>query len=104
MRVGVLRETKDRELRVALLPAGARTLVAAGHDVLIETGAGEGSGFPDADYVAVGARILPSAEDAIDGCDIVTKVKEPTLAATAVLAPTFASGAWSRRLGRCPRA
>ncbi len=87
MRVGVLRETKDRELRVALLPAGARTLVAAGHDVVIETAAGEGSGFPDADYLAVGARVLPSAEDVIDACDIVTKVKEPTLAEIAAMRP-----------------
>jgi alanine dehydrogenase len=87
MRVGVLRETKDRELRVALLPAGARTLVAAGHEVLFETGAGEGSGLPDADYEAVGARVLPSAEDVIAGCEIVTKVKEPTLAEIAAMRP-----------------
>ena len=87
MRVGVLRETKDRELRVALLPAGARTLVAAGHEVALETTAGEGSGFPDAHYQAVGARILPSAEDVIASCDIVTKVKEPTLAEIAAMRP-----------------
>ncbi len=87
MRVGVLRETKDRELRIALLPAGARTLVAAGHEVLIETSAGEGSGFPDSDYTAVGARILPSAEDVLAACDIATKVKEPTLAEIAAMRP-----------------
>jgi alanine dehydrogenase len=87
MRVGVLRETKDRELRVALLPAGARTLVAAGHEVLLETSAGEGSGFPDADYQAVGARVLPSAEDVIEACDVVTKVKEPTNAEIAAMRP-----------------
>lgn len=87
MRVGVLRETKDRELRVALLPAGARTLVAAGHEVALETTAGEGSGFPDAQYRAVGARILPSAEDVIASADIVTKVKEPTLAEIAAMRP-----------------
>ena len=87
MRVGVLRETKDRELRVALLPAGARTLVAAGHEVLVETTAGEGSGFPDAEYQKMGARVVPSAEDVLDGCDIATKVKEPTLAEVAAMRP-----------------
>jgi hypothetical protein len=87
MRVGVLRETKDRELRVALLPAGARTLAASGHQVSVETAAGEGSGFSDADYEAVGARILASAEDVIASCDIVTKVKEPTLAEISAMRP-----------------
>ena len=78
MQVGVLRETKDRELRVALLPAGARSLVEAGHEVLIETGAGEGSGFPDERYEAVGARIAKDARDVLTGADLVTKVKEPS--------------------------
>ena len=87
MRVGVLRETKDRELRVALLPVGARTLIAAGHEVFVETTAGEGSGFPDAHYLAVGARVLPSAEDVIASADIVTKVKEPTPAEIAAMRP-----------------
>jgi alanine dehydrogenase len=54
MRVGVLRETKDREMRVALLPGGARALIAAGHEVALESGSGEGSGFPDEHYEAVG--------------------------------------------------
>ncbi len=78
MRVGVLRETKDHELRVALLPGGARTLVGAGHEVTIETGAGHGSGFPDEAYQKAGARIAGGAAEVIDGCDILTKVKEPT--------------------------
>ena len=77
MRVGVLRETKDHELRVALLPSGARTLVGAGHEVTIETGAGHGSGFPDEAYQKAGARIAGGAAEVIDGCDILTKVKEP---------------------------
>ncbi len=78
MRVGVLRETKDRELRVALLPGGARTLVSAGHEVALEAGAGEGSGFADEQYEAVGAVIKKSADEVIGESDVVTKVKEPT--------------------------
>ena len=87
MRVGVLRETKDRELRVALLPAGARTLVSAGHEVTLETGAGEGSGFPDDQYEAVGASIRKSAEEVIGESDVVTKVKEPTASEIAAMRP-----------------
>jgi alanine dehydrogenase len=87
MRVGVLRETKDRELRVALLPVGARTLVAAGHEVVIEKAAGEASGFPDAHYQAVGAKILDSAEAVIASAEIVTKVKEPTQREIAAMRP-----------------
>ncbi|HKC52974.1 MAG TPA: alanine dehydrogenase [Myxococcota bacterium] len=87
MRVGVLRETKDRELRVALLPSGARTLIAAGHDVAVETGAGEGSGFADEQYQEVGAAIAKSAEELIAENDIVTKVKEPTPSEVAAMRP-----------------
>ncbi|HXX48537.1 MAG TPA: alanine dehydrogenase [Myxococcota bacterium] len=87
MRVGVLRETKDRELRVALLPAGARTLAAAGHEVRLETGAGDASGFPDEQYEAAGASIGKSAEDVIAASDVVTKVKEPTPAEIAAMRP-----------------
>ena len=57
MRVGVAKEIKPREYRVALTPAGALELRTHGHEVIIEEGAGEGSGFPDEAYVAVGARI-----------------------------------------------
>ncbi len=78
MRVGVLRETKDRELRVALLPGGTRTLVGAGHEVTVETGAGLGSGFSDEAYEAAGAKILPTPAELIRSCDVLTKVKEPT--------------------------
>ncbi len=87
MRVGVLRETKDRELRVALLPSGARTLIAAGHDVAVETGAGEGSGFADEQYQEVGAAIAKSAEELLAESDIVTKVKEPTPSEIAAMRP-----------------
>ncbi len=87
MRVGVLRETKDREFRVALLPAGTRSLCAAGHQVVIEAGAGAGSGFPDEDYQAAGARIAARAEEVIEAAEIVTKVKEPTAAQIAAMRP-----------------
>src|SRR5262245_59675776 len=87
MKVGVLRETKDRELRVAVLPAGARILVDGGHEVFIESGAGEGSGFADEAYERVGATLLKSAAEVIGTADILTKVKEPTLTEVAAMRP-----------------
>jgi alanine dehydrogenase len=75
MQIGVPRETKDQEYRVALTPAGAEHLVGAGHHVVVEHGAGAGSGFPDADYVRAGAK-LGTAEEAWSA-DLVVKVKEP---------------------------
>ncbi len=75
MIVGVPAETKEGEHRVALTPDGARELVAHGHQVLIEAGAGEDSSIPDAEYVAAGA-IIVSADDAWTA-DLVVKVKEP---------------------------
>src|SRR4029453_3581895 len=77
MRVGVPREVKNREYRVALTPAGVTELVRAGHEVLVERDAGVGSSIPDADYVAVGARIVPSADDVWADADLLLKVKEP---------------------------
>jgi alanine dehydrogenase len=77
MRVGVVKEIKPSERRVALTPAGARELLAAGHDVLVETGAGAGSRFPDAAYVGVGARIVDTAEEVWASSDLLLKVKEP---------------------------
>jgi len=76
MRVGVVKEIKPDEYRVALTPAGARELKASGHDVLVEAGAGAGSMFPDADYEAVGAQ-LTSAVDVWETADLLLKVKEP---------------------------
>jgi alanine dehydrogenase len=76
MRVGVPREVKPGENRVALTPRGAEGVKDAGADVLVQAGAGEESGFPDADYAAAGARVVPSAADAW-GADLVVKVKEP---------------------------
>lgn len=78
MRVGVVREIKDNENRVGLTPEGAGTLASDGHEVLVETGAGAGSGFSDAEYAARGARIVGREE--AWGSELVIKVKEPLAA------------------------
>ncbi|HEY8452855.1 MAG: alanine dehydrogenase [Micromonosporaceae bacterium] len=77
MKVGVPREVKNHEYRVAITPAGVNELVRSGHDVYVEGGAGEGSSIPDDDFRAAGARILPRAEDVWEAADLVLKVKEP---------------------------
>ncbi|MBN2909777.1 alanine dehydrogenase [Polycladomyces sp. WAk] len=77
MIIGVPKEIKNNENRVAITPAGVDALVLAGHEVLIEKGAGEGSGFVDEDYVAHGAKILNSAEQVWSSADMILKVKEP---------------------------
>ncbi|MGX5653718.1 alanine dehydrogenase [Geodermatophilus nigrescens] len=77
MHVGVPREVKNREYRVALTPAGVTELTRAGHTVLVERGAGEGSSIPDADFTAAGARIVGSADDVWADADLLLKVKEP---------------------------
>jgi alanine dehydrogenase len=77
MRVGVPTEVKESESRVALTPAGARELASAGHEVLVQRGAGLGSSLADEDYERVGARIVPDAETAWGEADLVLKVKEP---------------------------
>jgi alanine dehydrogenase len=76
MRVGVVKEIKKDEYRVALTPAGARELVQHGHEVVVEAGAGVGSSFPDEAYVAAGARTAP-CDEVWASCDMVMKVKEP---------------------------
>ena len=76
MRIGVAKEIKTDEYRVALTPAGARELVQHGHEVLVETTAGDGSSFPDADYERVGARIV-SLDDVWSQSELLLKVKEP---------------------------
>ncbi len=76
MRIGVAREIKPREYRVALTPAGALELVRAGHEVVVEHDAGEGSGFPDESYAAVGAALAP-VEEVWERADLLLKVKEP---------------------------
>jgi alanine dehydrogenase len=77
MKIGVPKEIKTNENRIALVPAGAESLVAAGHSVLIETNGGIGSGFPDESYVAVGAKIAPDAATVWRETDMIMKVKEP---------------------------
>ena len=76
MKIGVAREIKPDEYRVALTPAGARELVERGHDVLVERGAGDGSSFPDDAYEAVGAT-LGSADEVWGDAELLLKVKEP---------------------------
>src|SRR4051794_12769968 len=76
MRIGVAREIKPDEYRVALTPAGARELVQRAHDVLVETGAGLGSQFDDAQYAAVGAEVVP-VDEVWARSELVLKVKEP---------------------------
>jgi alanine dehydrogenase len=77
MRIGVPREIKVHEYRVGMVPAGVRELTGAGHQVLIETGAGNGIGVDDAEYRAVGAAIAASAAEVFQGADLIVKVKEP---------------------------
>ena len=77
MKIGVPKEIKTNENRVALVPAGAETLVDAGHQVVIETGAGEGSGFHDELYMEAGATIAPDAQSVWKQADMIMKVKEP---------------------------
>jgi alanine dehydrogenase len=76
MRIGVARELKQREYRVALTPAGALELTESGHEVVVEAGAGVGSGFADEAYAAVGARVA-TVDDVWSSSDLLLKVKEP---------------------------
>jgi alanine dehydrogenase len=77
MLIGVPKEIKNNENRVALTPAGVAAFLHSGHEVLIEQGAGLGSGFSDEDYQNAGARIVPKAEDVWSRAEMVMKVKEP---------------------------
>ena len=77
MKIGVPREIKVHEYRVGLVPASVRELVAAGHSVAVESGAGLGVGCSDGDYVASGATIVANAEAVFEAADMIVKVKEP---------------------------
>ncbi|GAA4891764.1 alanine dehydrogenase [Stackebrandtia albiflava] len=77
MKVGIPREVKNHEYRVAITPAGVHEFVRHGHEVVIESGAGEGSSIPDADYIAAGAHMLATADDVWEQAELVLKVKEP---------------------------
>jgi len=77
MKVGVPKELKNHEYRVAITPAGVHELVRAGHQAFVEQDAGAGSAIPDADFVAAGAAIVPGADDLWATSELVLKVKEP---------------------------
>lgn len=77
MIIGIPREVKDSEYRVAATPEGVRELTRAGHQVVVESGAGLGSALADEDFAAAGARILPDAETVFERAEMILKVKEP---------------------------
>src|SRR5882672_5059550 len=77
MKIGVPKEIKTNENRVALVPAAAEALAAAGHSVMIEKGAGEGSGFQDSAYTSVGAKVGADADAVWREAEMIMKVKEP---------------------------
>ena len=77
MIIGVPKEIKTNENRVALVPAGAEALAQRGHEVLVETGAGVGSGFSDKQYLDAGAQVLPTADAVWQAAEMIMKVKEP---------------------------
>lgn len=77
MIIGVPKEIKNNENRVGVTPAGARELVAHGHEVYVQSTAGEGTGFSDAEYEAAGAKMLPTIEEVYSIAEMIIKVKEP---------------------------
>ena len=80
MKVGIPREVKDNEFRVAITPAGVHELAVAGHEVFMEKDAGVGSSIPDEDFIAAGGQVLGAADDVWSSADLVLKVKEPVAA------------------------
>jgi alanine dehydrogenase len=87
MRVGVPKEIKADEYRVAMIPSGVEQLVRAGHEVYVEHNAGVGSGFSDADYARAGATLLPTAAEVFARADMIVKVKEPQPAEIGMFRP-----------------
>lgn len=87
MRVGVPKEIKNHEYRVGLTPPSVAELVAAGHEVIVETKAGSGIDFEDQDYVDAGARIVATASEVFDQAEMIVKVKEPQASEVAMLRP-----------------
>jgi alanine dehydrogenase len=77
MLIGIPRETKKEEYRVGIVPAGVKTLIDAGHRVLVEKKAGEGSGISDDDYIRAGAEVRESNKDVWNEAEMIMKVKEP---------------------------
>jgi alanine dehydrogenase len=87
VKVGIPSETKADEYRVSMTPAGVRELTERGHDVLVQSGAGAASGFPDLQYAAQGAAIAPDAEAVFAAAEMIVKVKEPLEPEVARLRP-----------------
>jgi alanine dehydrogenase len=87
VRVGVPTEIKTDEYRVAVTPAGVRELAVHGHEILIQSGAGEGSAIQDDEYVAQGARMVPDAAGVFEEAELILKVKEPQREEVALLRP-----------------
>ncbi len=85
MKIGCPTEIKPQEFRVGLTPNAAREAIAHGHQVLVQTGAGAGSGFPDEDYLAAGAELADTAEQVFAQADMIVKVKEPQAGERAML-------------------
>jgi alanine dehydrogenase len=77
MIVGIPREIKAQEFRVALLPSAAYLLIQRGHQVLVERGAGAGAGYADAEYEKAGATLISEHEKIFAGAELIVKVKEP---------------------------
>lgn len=77
MRIGVPKEIKDHEYRVGLTPSSVYELVHNGHEVIVEAGAGQGSGLQDSEYGAAGATIVPTADEIFASAEMIVKVKEP---------------------------
>src|SRR5436853_537653 len=87
MIIGVPKEIKVQEYRVALLPSAAYQLVKRGHQVLVERNAGAGAGYPDADYQQAGATLVPDHSAVFEQADLVVKVKEPQPSEYSLLRP-----------------
>jgi alanine dehydrogenase len=87
MRVGVPKEVKADEYRVAMIPSGAEQLVRAGHEVVVEHNAGVGSGFADDDYTRAGATVVPAAAEVFARAEMIVKVKEPQPAEIGMFRP-----------------
>ena len=77
MIIGIPKEIKEQENRVGLLPSGAQELKKRGHKVLVERGAGQGSGYADSDYANSGAQVVADHDEVFHRADLIVKVKEP---------------------------
>ncbi len=77
MKVGILKEIKVLENRVCMVPSGVATMIANGHEIVVETAAGAGAGFPDEEYITAGATIAGTPNEVYSSCDMVMHVKEP---------------------------